>query len=87
MTIVKRRENSGLPRSIARQTIMDCQKLVENASEIAGQTGGQSSKSSYQSPSIRRDMKKFKKFCVKQYKIVKYTIWLILAIQMIIFGC
>ena len=28
-------------------------------------------------------MKKFKKFCVKQYKIVKYTIWLILAIQMI----
>ena len=24
-----------------------------------------------------------KRFCVKQYKIVKYTIWLILAIQMI----
>jgi hypothetical protein len=62
---------------------MDCQKLVENASEIAGQNGGQSSKSSYQSPSIRRDMKKLKRFCVKQYKIVKYTIWLILAIQMI----
>ena len=28
-------------------------------------------------------MKKLKRFCVKQYKIVKYTIWLILAIQMI----
>ena len=28
-------------------------------------------------------MKKVKRFCVKQYKIVKYTIWLILAIQMI----
>ena len=62
---------------------MDCQKLVKNAGQISGQRGGQSSQSRYQSPSIRRDIKKLKTFCVKQYKIVKYTIWLILAIHMI----
>ena len=62
---------------------MDCQKLIKNAGQISGQSGSQSSQSRYQSPSIRRDIKKLKTFCVKQYKIVKYTIWLILAIQMI----
>ena len=62
---------------------MDCQKLVKNAGQIAGQNGSQSSKSSYQSLSIRRDVKQLKRFCVKQYKIIKYTIWLILAIQLI----
>ena len=51
--------------------------------KIAGQNGGQSSQSSYQSPSIRRDIKQLKRFCVKQYKIIKYTIWLTLAIQLI----
>ena len=62
---------------------MDCQKLFKDADQITGQNRGQIGESSTQSPSVRRDAKQLKQYITKQYKLIKYTIWLILATQMI----